>query len=565
MLRRLLKTFESSKRRSARHLNADGLACWGRGDLPAAERSFRQALAEKPDHAFAMSNLGALLMAVHRYEEGMGLIEEAARIAPEADAGIWVNLANACHLSGRIELAIEHLKRALSLDPLRVEARLNILRPLLDACDWDGVAEQVAFIRQQLCDRGDEAWGMVAPFSTVFLDFDRHEQKAAAMYYARQFGDQMPMPRRPTPTRTGRRVRLGYLSADFHDHPTLHLTQAIYALHDRSRFEVFAYSIGHPDTGPHRQRVMADCDHFADVHPLSDQAIAGRIADDGIDILVDLKGYTGNGRPGVLALRPAAVQVNYLGYPGTMGAPFIDYIVADNHVIPFGYEDGYTEKVVRLPFSYQATDNRQAIDPNVPDRAAAGLPDTGFVYCCFNTSAKIDRRTFGAWMQVLKAVDGSVLWLLDAPGVARRRLAAQARLEGVNPNRIVFAPVLSKPLHLARLALADAALDTFICNAHTTATDALWAGVPVVTLSGQTFASRVATSLLAAAGLPHLALENPPEFVATAVRLARDDGFRAEVRAVMDRRRESPMFDTAGYVRALDHAYLSMLPTPELS
>jgi protein O-GlcNAc transferase len=552
--------------RPSRRLNDEGLALWARGDLPEAEEAFRAALRKKPGNASATSNLGTLLMVLHRYDAGMALLQEAARIAPDQSAGIWVNLANAWHLAGQGQQAIDCHRRALGIDPDHLEANVNILRALLEACDWDSVDRQTAFIRRQVAEQGAGGWRFVTPFNSFFLPFDRHEQRAIAGHYAATLGGAgAAAPRaRASGTWDGkRRVRLGYLSSDFHDHATLHLTLGLYGRHDRRRFEVFAYSIGVPDAGPHRQRVMRDCDHFADVHGLGDAAIAARIAQDGIDILLDMKGYTGGSRPGVLALRPVPVQVNYLGYPGTMGADFMDWLVSDAVLVPPEHENGYTEKIVRLPFSYQATDDRQAVDPAPVDRTAAGLPEEAFVYCCFNTSAKIDRASFAAWVDVLLAVPHAVLWLLDAPAAARDRLAAEARRRGVDPARLVYAPVCPKPRHLARLALADVVLDTFICNAHTTATDALWMGVPVVTRTGETFASRVASSLLHAAGLPELAVPDADAYVALAIRLAREPARLAAARAVLARRADSPLFDSSGYVRALEDALLAMLDRPQ--
>lgn len=560
MLSGLLSGFTA--RGAARRLNEQGLDLWGRGELPQAEQAFRAALGKDSGNASATSNLGALLMALHRYDEGMALLQQATQLSPDADAGPWVNLANAWHLAGQGGRSLECLERARAIDPEHREANVNILRPLLDACDWERLERQVAFVRARVAAEGPRGWRFMTPFNAFFLPFGPAEQRAIAEHHAAV--DFPGVPPAPPPTWDGRRrLRLGYLSGDFHDHATLHLTQGLYRRHDRGRFEVFAYSIGMPDAGAQRQQLVRDCDHFADVHALGDPDIARRIAQDGIDILLDLKGYTGGSRPGILARRPAPVQVNYLGYPGTMGAPFMDWLVADPVLVPPALAGGFTERIARLPHSYQATDDGQPIDPAPVDRASAGLPPDAFVYGCFNVSAKFDRASFAAWMRVLRAVPRAVLWLLEPPEAARTRLAAAARGHGVDPARILYAPSLPKPRHLARLALADLMLDTFTCNAHTTATDALWAGLPLVTLQGQTFASRVAASLLHAVGLPELVADTEEGFVELAVRLAQEPQRLAAVRAVLACRAASPLFDTAAYVRDFDALLLSLAqPAP---
>lgn len=543
--------------RQSKRLNDQGLHCWEQGDLPGAAASFRSALTKNSGNAAATSNLGALLIALHQYEEGMALLQRAVDINGK-DAGILVNLGNAYHLGGLAEAAIDHYRRALVCDPDNLQARLNILRPLLEICDWQGVLEHQSFVREAFQKNGVASYDFISPFNSLFLPFDRVELLAIARRYAevnlktqRVFDGQ--------PANSAGRIRVAYLSSDFHDHPTAHLTLGLYGLHDRARFEIYAYSIGHEDSGPYRMRIMNDCDWFRDVRLASDQAIADEIRRDGIDVLVDLKGYTGGGRPGILALRPAPVQVNYLGYPGTMGADCVDFLVADPIIVPPGHENTFSEKVIRLPHSYQPTDHRQEIGRGPGERRLAGLPEEGFVFCCFNNSAKIDCATFGAWMDVLAAVPGSILWLLDTPVLARNNLAKAAAKAGVAPERILYAPILPKAAHLGRLRLADLMLDTFIYNAHTTATDALWAGLPLVTKTGDAFASRVAASLLHAVGLPQLAVHTEGDYVRLAVQLAHDPTHLASVRQALTGRVASPLFDTPGYVRALEEAYLEMV------
>ena len=283
--------------------------------------------------------------------------------------------------------------------------------------------------------------------------------------------------------------------------------------------------------------------------------IAQHIFEHQIDILIDLKGYTGFGRPEILALRPAPIQVNYLGYPGSMGADFIDYLIADPIIIPEGHAQDYSETVMRLPDTYQPTDDQQHVAQVAMDRASAGLPENAFVFCSFNAPAKFDRRTFSCWTRILAAVPGSVLWLLQPSELAQRHLNHAASTAGVDPSRIIYAPPLAKDQHLARLRLADLVLDTFVCNAHTTGTDALWAGVPMLTLTGETFASRVATSLLCAVGLNQLATRSEEEYLAIAVALAKQPQEIVRLKSTLRHATEKPLFQTDRYVRHLDAVF----------
>ena len=291
------------------------------------------------------------------------------------------------------------------------------------------------------------------------------------------------------------RLRIGYLSSDFHDHATAYMIAELIERHDRDRFEVHGYSYG-PDPGGHmRARLVSAFDRFTDIDALAHRAAAARIRADDIDILVDLKGHTYRARPKILAFRPAPVQVNYLGFPGTMGAPFIDYIVADDFIVPRDRQTLYAEKLAYLPDCYQPNDTRREIAA-APGRAACGLPAQGFVFCAFNNSFKITPAFFAIWMRLLQQVPGSVLWLLESNALVRRNLTAVAAAAGVDPDRLVFAPMLPHGQHLARHRHADLFLDTLPCNAHTTASDALWAGLPVLTCAGETFAGRVAGSIV---------------------------------------------------------------------
>jgi predicted O-linked N-acetylglucosamine transferase (SPINDLY family) len=355
------------------------------------------------------------------------------------------------------------------------------------------------------------------------------------------------------------RLRVGYLSCDFRNNAVGHLTRGLFRAHDRARVEAFAYSYGPDDGSVYRRTVEADAEHFADVAALSHADAARRIHADGIDVLVDLVGGAGNGRPEILALRPAPVQVHFLGYPATVGAALVDYFVGDRVAIPDGAEGSFDEAVVRLPDAYQLNDDRQEIAGTAPTRAACGLPEDAFVFACFNASYKIEPDIFDDWMRVLARVPGSVLWLLETAPAMAANLRREAEARGVAPARLVFAAMAEKPRHLARHRLAQLFLDTPSCNAHTTASDALWAGLPVLTRPGETFASRVAASLLAAARLPELVVPDREAYVETAVRLATDPPVLAALTArLRSEPARLPLFDTPRTVRALERAYAAM-------
>jgi predicted O-linked N-acetylglucosamine transferase (SPINDLY family) len=356
------------------------------------------------------------------------------------------------------------------------------------------------------------------------------------------------------------RIRVAYLSADFHDHATAHLAAGLFEHHDRARFETFAVSFGPDDRSAMRQRLERAFGRFIDVRGKTDQAIAELVRRHEIDIAVDLKGVTLGARPGVLARRPAPLQVNYLGYPGTMGAPYIDYLIADAFVVPPDGEGAYSEKVVRLPDCYQINDATRPVAQAPPSRAQAGLPPDAFVFCCFNNNYKITPDLFDVWMRLLRAVEGSVLWLLEGNAHAPGNLRREAQARGVAADRLVFAPRLADlDAHLARHRLADLFLDTHYCNAHTTASDALWAGLPLLTCAGATFASRVAGSLLHAVGLPELVTHSLADYEALALTLARDEILLADVRDRLARNRLTvPLFDTARTTRAIEQAFTAM-------
>jgi predicted O-linked N-acetylglucosamine transferase (SPINDLY family) len=353
------------------------------------------------------------------------------------------------------------------------------------------------------------------------------------------------------------RIRLAYLSADFHSHPTAQLMVELFERHDRTRFEVTAIAFGPDDNSAMRRRLVAAFDRFEDVRDWSDLEIAQLLRSREIDIAVDLNGHTHEARPGIFSHRPAPVQVNYLVYPGTTGADFMDYVLGDRIVLPLDQQPFFSEKIIHLPDCYQANDATRVVPP-APTRAQAGLPEGGFVFCCFNNSWKITAPVFDTWMRFLQQVPGSVLWLLDSPAAGNLRTAAKAR--GVEANRLVFAPRLPPDKHLARHQLADLFLDTLPYNAHTTCSDALWAGVPVVTCIGKAFQGRVAASLLHAIDLPELVTIRPQDYEALALDLAKNPALLKATREKLARNRSTTqLFDSDRFRKNIEAAYEAML------
>jgi protein O-GlcNAc transferase len=395
------------------------------------------------------------------------------------------------------------------------------------------------------------------PFAAIVRAEDPARHLAIARTWAEFYERQAARlaPSLPPAAAPGQRLRIAYLANSFRDHPIAQLMLGLYRRHDREKFHVSAYSYGADDGSRHRRRIAAEVDRFTDIAGLGDAAAAARIRADGIDILIDLNGYIEGARLAVAALRPAPIQIAYLGYPGTTGARFFDYILADRIVAPAEHAAHFAEAACRLPYCYLATDGEQPIATGPLSRADCGLPEDGFVFCSFNQSYKIDAATFTLWMRLLGRVRGSVLWLLRPNPAAERNLRAAAIAAGIGPARLIFAERLPKDRHLQRLGLADLALDTRIYNGHVSSVDALWAGVPLVAMRGRHFAARVAASLLEAIGLPELIAGDLAGYESFAIALAADRPRLAALRArLADRRENSPLFDTTRFTRDLERA-----------
>lgn len=520
------------------------------GDTEEAAELLTRATALSPEFADAHSNLGNALGSLDRHEDAFAAYARALALDPDhagALASIGATLANL----KRHDEAIAYHARALPLMPDNHVLHAQALFARAHVCDWGCEADFAG-----MADRLGLSGMAVPPFGLLSLEDDPARMRRRTEAFARHLAQGVaPEPFAPPlpPATPAARLRIGYFSADFHDHATMVLLSGVLRHHDRSRFEVHAYAFGKRIDAGLAARLGQELDGFHDVRGLDDGAVAALARQHGIAVAIDLKGHTADGRPGIFLRRAAPLQVAWLGYPGPTGMDAIDYLVADPTLIPHDLRAHYGERLIVLPHSYQPNDDARAFAPDPAPRSAHGLPEAGMVFACFNAAWKIMPAEFAVWMRLLHAVDGSVLWLLGESAAAEGRLRAAARAQGVDPARLVFAPPVRIEAHLARHVHADLFLDTFRCNAHTTASDALWAGLPLLTLPGRCFQSRVAASLLAAAGLPDLIAGDVADYEAKALHLATDAAARASVRARLQAARgTAPLFDTARTTRALE-------------
>lgn len=516
--------------------------------------AYDRALQLNPELAKAWAGRGHALARKTQNDDALAAFARAIELDPHLTSA-WLGRSDALSLLERFEEAIAAYDKALALAPRLEHIAGARLHAKMQLCDWKRFAADCADLLSSI------AVGKSAslPFPMLAIPSSPHQQRRCAEIYAAESLFQPAVPLWGDERYRHARIRVAYLSPDFGDHATAHLAASLFRLHDRSRFEITAISHGPDDRSEMRQRLIPSFDHFFDVRSESDRRVAERIRAMEIDIAVDLCGYTRHFRPNILALRPAPVQALYLGYPGTSGARHIDYLIADHVLIPPEQRTGYSEQIVYLPDSYQINDRGRKVAEVRPSRGALDLPERGFVFCCFNRNFKITPDVFDVWMRLLREVEGSVLWLLAGPDAAMVNLRREAAARGVCPSRLVFAPRLRTDLHLARHSQADLFLDTFHCGAHTTASDALWVGLPLVTCCGPTFASRVAASLLTALGLPELITSSPAEYERLALSLARDPAALAAAREKLATHREThPLFNDVRLTRHLELAYRMM-------
>lgn len=508
------------------------------------------ALAIDPAHGPSLLDLGLALAACERFDEARSALVQVPRNDPAIVRRVreWADLAG----------VVDPVDVSTLFQPEDIYLTMQCER--LERCEWDGLDALVARCTAMLRAARPEALRTRAlAFKLLLLPLPASAQRTIADRIAegeRSVSATVRSPGRTTRADAGR-IRIGYLSADFGTHPVGFLTRSLYALHDREHFEVLAYSLTGDDGSENFRHIAAGCDRMTDCRALSLEQLASTIASDAVDVLVDLTGYTRGGRSQVLALRPAPVQVSYVGYPSTLGGGLADYFIGDGTVVPPSAEAFFSEKIVRLPHAYLPASHRSLPIAPCPSRVDEGLPASGIVFCAFHRHMKIDPAVFASWMRILRAVPGSVLWLQQGPGESNLR--RHARDAGLDPARLVFAAHRPHSEHLARQALADLFLDTRCWNAHTTGVDALWAGVPLITCPGEHPVSRLGASLLLGVGLDELAVNTMGDYEATAIDLASHPGRLLSLKERLARNREThPLFDIARLVRNLERAYVEM-------
>ena len=527
-----------------------GVAMHDKGDRDAAIDSYKQALKIKPDYAEAYCNMGVALQEKSDLDAAIDSYKQVLKIKPDY-AEAYCNMGAALKDKGDVEAAIDSYNQAINFEPEYQLARTQKMHQQASICDWTGIQEDRGYIPELGISTQD-----IDPFAILSLEDAPGRHRLRSELYAKNNFKQKPIPLPSRPKTKPSRLRIGYFSVDFHEHPVAYLIAQMLEQHDRGRFEIHAYSLGPEKNDKMRHKIVSAVDTFNDVRTMNDRDIALLVRQDNIDIAIDLIGYTATSRPSIFAYRAAPIQINYLGYPGTMGAEFIDYIIGDQNLIPDSFEEYYSEKVIILPNSYQPNDNTRMISGHSMTKFEMGLPESGFVFCCFNNNFKISTSEFDIWMRLLLKVEGSVLWLLKSNNLAEKNLQLEAEKRGVSSDRLIFAEKIPQSEHLARHRMADLFIDTFNYNAHTTASDALWAGLPVVTKLGQGFAARVAGSLLTAIDLTELITETEPEYEALILDLAtnpqRLDAIKQKLAA---NRVSKPLFNTELFTKHLEDGY----------
>lgn len=559
---------------------------------------FQQVVAIDPTQGEAQLNLGSLFLHCERFEEAQEAFLKATQLEPSAEAfvGLGNSLRRLKHLTdaveayqgaircdpqhidalnflgvtlkelGRREEALQSFERAVKQAPTQAEGWNNLTQLRLELCEWgehDAHIQQLTSLIEDSLNKKDKC--PITPFLSLSLPLSQELQRRIAVNYAERM---MPkgVQKRVSPEllqlyKEGKQpkcLHIGYLSSDYHNHPVAHLICGLFAAHNREAVKVSVYSFGGEDQSVYRRRIEEGADAFIDITALSDQDAAQRIADDKVHVLVDLKGYTLNHRPGIFAYRPAPIHMNWLGYPGTLGSTAYDYIIGDATVTPHAHRAFYSEKIAQMPHCYQVNDSLQEIASHTPSRVEQGLPEKGFVYCCFNQNYKFEPEMFSIWMQILQAVPDSVLWMLRYSPDCVSRLQKEAEKRGIDTKRLVFGDRVNKSAHLARHQHADLFLDTKTYNAHTTASDSLYAGLPLISCPGESFASRVAASLLKTVGMPELICPELDQYRSLAIRLGQNPeevkGLKVRLKAL---KAHSPLFDTKRFATDLETLYQS--------
>lgn len=561
--------------------------------------AYQKALQADPDNGEAHNNLGTVLRELGRFKEAMACYQTAMRLAPQ-DAVPYHNMGNIFMDQGKNEEALKCFEKALSMDPKLIEAYVSLgivlqdlgkgtdaescfkkaislrpdypkpychlIRTFQHECNWEGLKKYSPVLddlTQKALDNGRK------PDEVPFLHLSRHCDPGKNYQVAKSWSDHLikhvnhegkRLHHRLSDRENGNgKITVGYLSNNFKNHPTAHLVGGMFRHHRRERFDIYCYSYGINDQSAYRRQIENECDRFMDIASADHIEAARQISRDKVDILVDLVGQMKSSRLEIAAMRPAPIQVRWLGMAGTTGADFFDYIITDRIVTPEDQAEHYSETFCYMPQTYQINNRHQMIAEMNWQKKDAGLPENGFIYCSFCSTYKIDPVIFKAWMTILGRVPESVLWLLAPSPGAQNRLKGEAQRYDIDPNRLVFADKMDRAAHLARLPLADLSLDTMIVNGAATTSEALWCGVPVLTIKGRHFASRMASSILAAINLPELITASTQDYTRLAVRLARDQAFFHSIKARLAiMKNESMLFDTAGFVRNLEDLYRQM-------
>ena len=553
-----------------------------------AEHFLSLSLELLPERLSTLTNLSVALLKLDKLEQVEEILNKAINLYP-TDSSLYLNqgqlfekknnlkLALACYCKAieynakssdahynraailqnlkRLDEALASYKRALELEPDYEFLFGTLLHTKMHLCDWQDFYANV----EELTIRIKEGKRYSPSFPVLALvDSLEIQRKVSEVWINDGHESNSSLGTIPKYQRKNK-IRVGYYSADFHNHATAYLMAELFERHDKSKFEIIAFSFGPDLKDEMRQRLTLAFDQFIDVRNKCDKDIALMSREIGVDIAIDLKGYTQDQKVGIFSYRAAPIQVNYLGYPGTMAAEYFDYIIADSTLIPVESQKYYCEKVVYLPNSYQVNDRQRVISEKIFTRQNLELPKDGFVFCCFNNNFKITPHTFDGWMRILKAVEGSVLWLLEDNVTARENLRKEAQLRGIDPLRLIFAQRMKLPEHLARQRLADLFLDTLPYNAHTTASDALWTGLPLLTCMGESFASRVAASLLKAIELPELVMSSQEQYESTAIELATNSLKLKAIKDKLDHNRfTTALFDTPRFTTHIEQAYKKM-------
>jgi predicted O-linked N-acetylglucosamine transferase (SPINDLY family) len=499
--------------------------------------------------------MGSVAFAQKDYAGALASYETALRLKPDSAEALLYR-GDALNGLKRLDEALGSYDRALAIKPDLAFASGSRLHVKMRICDWRDLANDFDLLGKAI-GNGER---VSQPFPALATPLSAALQRRCAEAYTRAKHPERPLFPQVTHRYEHDRIRLGYFSADFHNHATSYLMAELFERHDRTRFELNAFSLGPAENDAMSARLKKAFGRFFwEVGSRTDKEVALLSRSLEIDIAVDLKGFTGGSRTSIFAMRPAPIQVNYLGYPGTMGTGYIDYLIADSTLIPEDQQQHYAEKIVYLPDTYQVNDSKRLIAETRFSKAEFGLPEEGFTFCCFNKNYKVTPTIFDIWMRLLSKVEGSVLWLWEDNSSASNNLRAQAQSRGVAPDRLVFARHMPLAEHLARHRLADLFLDTLPYNAHTTASDALWAGLPVLTCLGETFPGRVAASLLNAVGLPELIARTLDDYEACALELATNPGKLLRLRQKLAANRSTtPLFDSTLFTKHIETAYVAM-------